>query len=462
MLILAFLPTGWVKYNASATGPLCSGGRGPVLSSRNLARVITWSFWMLGLLVCAGHAKLLAISENYLHSLPIRQPVLRRIRAVYDVLFVGVPLAFFLTHAELGRGASGTDWWYRLSTPWQVWWLWGLLGICALLWASVRYHTRRPPPCLVERTACVVDVAARTGQALAGSGLSGWLARLPRNQQFTLEVNTKTFLVPRLPAEWDGLTIVHLSDLHLRGPVQRRYFEEVVYEAAALQGEMIAFTGDLLDTADCLAWVPDTLGRLSAPLGCYFVLGNHDWYLPVLDEIRQTLRRGGWIDLAGVVLELAPALRRRPFSAEGNGQCQRVTGPPLVLAGNERPWMGTLPDLSRAAPAGFRIVLSHSPDQLEWARQQQVDVLLAGHTHGGQICLPVLGPVYSPSRYSCRYASGEFWKPPTLLHVSRGISGREPIRYRCRPELSRLVLRCAATEQTTAETGRRSASPQTR
>ena len=67
--------------------------------------------------------------------------------------------------------------------------------------------------------------------------------------------------------------------------------------------------------------------------------------------------------------------------------------------------------------------------------------MLAGHTHGGQIRLPLLGPVYSPSRFGCRFASGAFWLEPTLMYVSRGLSGREPIRYLCVPELTKLVLR---------------------
>ena len=66
--------------------------------------------------------------------------------------------------------------------------------------------------------------------------------------------------------------------------------------------------------------------------------------------------------------------------------------------------------------------------------------MLAGHNHGGQVCLPLIGPVYSPSRYGCRFAAGAFYRDPTLLVVTRGLSGRHPLRWLCRPELTRIVL----------------------
>ena len=69
--------------------------------------------------------------------------------------------------------------------------------------------------------------------------------------------------------------------------------------------------------------------------------------------------------------------------------------------------------------------------------------MLSGHNHGGQIVLPVLGPVYSPSRFGVKYAAGTFHEPPTLLHVSRGLSGRYPLRWNCLPEVTRIVLRRA-------------------
>jgi predicted MPP superfamily phosphohydrolase len=89
----------------------------------------------------------------------------------------------------------------------------------------------------------------------------------------------------------------------------------------------------------------------------------------------------------------------------------------------------------------FRLLLSHTPDNLPRAKREGVDLMLSGHVHGGQVVLPIFGPVYAPSRYGVKYASGVFHEPPTVLHVSRGLSGRHPLRFRCRPEVTRLVLR---------------------
>jgi predicted MPP superfamily phosphohydrolase len=72
-----------------------------------------------------------------------------------------------------------------------------------------------------------------------------------------------------------------------------------------------------------------------------------------------------------------------------------------------------------------------------------VDLMLSGHVHGGQIRLPWVGSVLVPSRHGRRYDCGTFEEPPTVLHVSRGLSGQHPLRYGCMPEVTRLILRCA-------------------
>jgi predicted MPP superfamily phosphohydrolase len=66
---------------------------------------------------------------------------------------------------------------------------------------------------------------------------------------------------------------------------------------------------------------------------------------------------------------------------------------------------------------------------------------VAGHTHGGQICFPLIGPIHCPSWHGVKYASGVFVEPPTVMHVSRGVSSELPIRLNCRPEVTKLVLR---------------------
>jgi predicted MPP superfamily phosphohydrolase len=250
----------------------------------------------------------------------------------------------------------------------------------------------------------------------------------PGNEFLQLEISEKEFRLPRLPPVLDGLAILHISDLHFIGTVDRPYFEEVMELARTVPADLIAFTGDLLDREDLIAWLPETLGRLSAPLGCYFLLGNHDWYLDNTDDIRARLQELGWRGIAG--------------------QTEVLThrGAEFALLGSEVPWMGAHPDATGLPEEMFRVLLSHTPDNLNWARKQQVDLMLAGHNHGGQVQLPLFGPVYSPSAYGARYAGGSYWAAPTLLHVSRGIGGRHPLRWNCPPELTRLILRASEVD----------------
>ena len=308
----------------------------------------------------------------------------------------------------------------------------GSVGFVQLVVAALNYHWYRPPLCQLTSEARTVDFRQDHRyqpwrNVLVGAGRMRRVALLPGNEQFQLEVSTKEYLCPRLPAEWDGLSIVHLADLHFRGGVARAYFEAVCEQAAALKPDLFVFTGDLLDDQECLEWMPETLGKLKAPLGQFFILGNHDWYLDP-EAARREFERFGWVNLSS----RSQVLSISRFASR------------ITIAGDETPWLGSHPDLIENP---FKILISHSPDNIGWARERGIDLMFAGHTHGGQIRLPLLGPVYSPSLYGVRYASGVFWSAPTLMYVSRGISGREPIRYLCPPELTKVVLRSEAARQ---------------
>jgi predicted MPP superfamily phosphohydrolase len=86
-------------------------------------------------------------------------------------------------------------------------------------------------------------------------------------------------------------------------------------------------------------------------------------------------------------------------------------------------------------------LLAHSPDQFGWAQANEVDLMLAGHNHGGQVCLPLLGPIVAPSLHGVRYGSGTFRAGNTVMHVSRGTSSLTPLRWNCPPEIAVLTLR---------------------
>jgi predicted MPP superfamily phosphohydrolase len=234
--------------------------------------------------------------------------------------------------------------------------------------------------------------------------------------------------IPRLPSILDGLSIVQLSDLHFSGRIGKTYFREIVRICNEQESELVCITGDIVDKTACFDWLPETLGRLSARHGVYFILGNHDLQVDS-NRVRQILEQSGLIDLGS--------------------RCHRIeiSGTPILLTGNERPWFHGAVGFTEendALPSDnsvLRIVLAHCPDQFTWARRQHADLMLAGHTHGGQIRIPPLGAIFSPTLHGVKFISGVYDLPPTILHVSRGTSGDTPVRWNCPPEICHLRLR---------------------
>jgi hypothetical protein len=384
---------------------------------------IDWLNLAAILALSLGHAALLVAIINRVHAWPLAHRVLHRMRQGHDLLVVLLPALFVWFYGFSGPRLLFGGWWYLVPVS-----VLAYLAVCgsvaaALPVIALKRWRWRPPALQLSNHSERIDIAKRLGYRPVGPGPYEFMTRWPGNEFLQLEVSDKEYRLPRLPAAWDGLSILHLSDLHFIGTVDRPYFEQVVEIARAKPADLVVFTGDLLDREDLIDWLPETLGKLSAPLGCWFVLGNHDWYLGNTEEIRRRLEELGWRGVAG--------------------RCEVVThrGASLVVCGSELPWMGRQPDLSAAPDEAFRLLLSHTPDNLPWARRKRIDLMLAGHNHGGQVRLPLFGPVYSPSACGTRYAGGVYWEPPTLLYVSRGIAGRHPLRWNCPPELTRLILR---------------------
>jgi predicted MPP superfamily phosphohydrolase len=336
------------------------------------------------------------------------------------------------------------------AAPFLYWWFFGVDGLAPLSLATesipaalvsvylivcwsvalvvfpvvqLRRGLRRPAPALVSNHTRTVDVTAELGFRPVGHcEKHNWLGRLPGNEIYQVDLTEKILRTPRLPAAWDGLTILHLSDLHFSGTPDRPYFRRVVELCSAWQPDLIALTGDIVDSEWHHRWVLPLLGRLRSKMATFAILGNHDYRYDV-EMVRRRLRRCGMRVLVN------------------NWETLDVRGEPLVVIGHEGPWLPTVPNLE-ACPAGpFRLCLSHTPDNIAWARRNAIDLMLSGHVHGGQIRLPLMGSVFVPSRYGRRYDAGTYAEPPTLLHVSRGLSGEHPVRYNCRPEVTLLTLR---------------------
>jgi uncharacterized protein len=277
----------------------------------------------------------------------------------------------------------------------------------------------------LERTRAVV--VPESAALHPDEAVHHFTASLPGNQTLQLDIVRRTFDVPRLPAALNGLTILHVSDLHYTGRIGKAYFREVIRVASELRPDLIALTGDYADYDECIEWIPDTLGRLSAPCGVYYVMGNHDAHINTA-RLRAMMNSQGFVDLGGRWMTVS------------------VRDEPIIFAGNELPWIPPAPDLRECGPSSrhhgpLRIVLAHTPDQINWARHEDVDLMLCGHTHAGQIRFPLLGAVFMPSRYGVKLDYGLFDLPPTIMHVTRGVSAQHSLRWNCAPEIAMLTLR---------------------
>jgi predicted MPP superfamily phosphohydrolase len=293
-------------------------------------------------------------------------------------------------------------------------------------WLYSRLYLIPPKQFIESQNVNQVDLRSKR-HSICQKSLTRNLSRFPGNCILELHSVRKSLAVSNWPEYLNGFRIGHISDLHFTGQLSPEFYRFALEELVALRPDMIAITGDIIDKAHCLPWIEELLGSLRAPHGCFFVLGNHDKRIADPNMVRRLLEQSGWVDLGSRVYEL------------------EVHGQRVLLAGHELPWFGEEASFgtdttgSESVPA-FRLALSHSPDAIDWAQKERVDLLLSGHTHGGQIRFPLIGPVVAPSWYGSQFASGVFYRKPTLMHVSRGLAGVHPLRFRCHPEIALLEL----------------------
>lgn len=277
--------------------------------------------------------------------------------------------------------------------------------------AAIARIRRRPVRAvLTNRTALVVHSLAVLGMICM---LYGRFI-----EPFRVEVNVMTVRTSKLRNA--SFRIVQISDLHC--DAMPRNEEQMVRTVNALEPDVIVATGDYLNHPDGLPRLKSALSRLDAPLGKFAVTGNFEVH-----------RWSGRNLLEGTGFEL---LDRQMRLATKGDESIAVYGLGMSFSDD-----GDEEDVLRDLPADrFNVLLYHTPDLIERLDGPEIGLYLCGHTHGGQIALPLYGALVTFSRFEKKYESGAYHVGETMLYVNRGLGlERRPapqVRFLARPEIA--------------------------
>lgn len=239
------------------------------------------------------------------------------------------------------------------------------------------------------------------------------------------EITKTSIWLHRLPTALEGLKIVHLTDIHHSLFTPLEDVERVVDLANRLEPDVVALTGDYVTLSPAyIRPVARMLGKLRARRGIFAVLGNHDFQVDAR-EMTRALRA-----------ERIRVLRNSRYPIRAGGKT-------LWFLGVDDLWWESddLPAALRAIPARDpKVLLCHNPRGIWQASEHGIDLVLSGHTHGGQVRLPGLGLLYR-SRLGERFLEGWNHLNGTQIYVSRGIGKVVvPLRLGCPPEITCLRL----------------------
>jgi predicted MPP superfamily phosphohydrolase len=244
---------------------------------------------------------------------------------------------------------------------------------------------------------------------------------------------------PRWPAG-RRLSICVIADLHAGGPnMGLARVRQVVDAGNALKCDLIVLLGDFFATHRFITehvtppqWAGE-LKRLAAPLGVYSIYGNHDWWYDI-DGVRQALAAVRIPAMQNQAVLLGEAGSRFWLAGLGD-QLAHWIGRDQFVGEDDLP--GTLAGVTSDDPV---ILLAHEPDIFVQV-PERVSLTLAGHTHGGQIRLPLLPPFWAPSEYGARFAYGHIVEHGRHMIVSGGLGcSKVPLRLGMPPEILRIDL----------------------
>jgi predicted MPP superfamily phosphohydrolase len=231
--------------------------------------------------------------------------------------------------------------------------------------------------------------------------------------------------LPGLPLALDGLRVLHVSDVHATPRTDPT--DTVIERAEALRPDLVAVTGDLVSGWRGLPRGRRLLQRLASRWPTYVVPGNADHWA---DRTRREIPR--WRETGARLLM-------------NDGQAFGSDNPGLWIAGVDDPYRfrdDPRRALALAPPRAFTLLLAHSPEVIQHREALAADLILSGHTHGGQVRLPVVGALITRTRLGRKLSRGVFRLNGTVLVISSGIgSTRMGVRFWCPPEMTLWVLR---------------------
>ncbi len=245
-----------------------------------------------------------------------------------------------------------------------------------------------------------------------------------------IRVREHTIRIPNLPQSFEGVRIAVLADFHHGPYVSLNFIREATELAQSLKPDLFALVGDYghrgLHTHEELPPCLEVLSQLEAPMGVFAVPGNHDMY-----------NRGAIY---------RDVISKTPLTDITNrGQFLTRNGEQIYIAGVDDLWWGkpllikALEDLEGQDKCV--ILLSHNPDFAEAQTDPRLSLTLSGHTHGGQVYLPIAGSPWAPTRFKEKYLSGLAKGPNGFVFTSRGLGeSGYPIRFMVPPEIPVLTL----------------------
>lgn len=277
-----------------------------------------------------------------------------------------------------------------------------------------------------------------------------------------LRLRRRTLPLPGLPPALEGLKLLHVSDLHAGMPgLNDRAIARFVAKAAGTGADLVLFTGDMVNKKRDITPYLELLARVESRYGKFAVLGNHDHGMrkTVLEDLSRRLtgrsNPRARDEVAGEDLSETVASARRHLSQAGirllDNECVRLTinGADIQVCGVDDFQYGyalmekTERQVDRSIP--LRLLLTHSPDAIGHVISDEYNLLLAGHTHGGQICLPhpTRGRILLSTSGS-GFGDGIYRRQGMTMHVSRGVGTTlVPLRLLSRPEITLLELTAA-------------------